>query len=58
MRETYTSGEQVRLDVTFRNTSIVEVVCQTPGKMYTRVKSGGEEWDVMTNRLTRLENGK
>lgn len=48
-----TAGQSVRLDKDFRNSSIVEVVSQTPRRLYTRVKApNGYEWDVMTNRLT------
>ncbi len=48
-----TAGQSVRLDEGFRNSSIVEVVSQTPRRLYTRVKApNGYEWDVMTNRLT------
>ena len=48
-----TAGQSVRLDKDFRNSSIVEVVSQTPRRIYTRVKApNGYEWDVMTNRLT------
>ena len=48
-----TAGQSVRLDKGFRNSSIVEVVCQTPRRLYTRVKApNGYEWDVMTNRLS------
>ncbi len=59
MRETnndlYTllvAGQQVRLDKGFANSSIVEVVKQTPKRMYTTVTNGKNEWDVMTYRLT------
>lgn len=47
------AGLKVRLDKNFRNSSIVEVVSQTPRRLYTRVKApNGYEWDVMTNRLS------
>ena len=47
------AGLKVRLDKDFRNSSIVEVVSQTPRRLYTRVKApNGYEWDVMTNRLS------
>lgn len=55
--EKHESGEKVRLDATFRNTSIVTVVNQTPKRLITRVKSDdGDEWDVMTYRLTKILN--
>ena len=48
-----TAGQSVRLDKDFRNSSMVEVVSQTPRRIYTRVKApNGYEWDVMTNRFT------
>lgn len=47
------AGQLVELDKDFANSSIVEVVLQTPMRLYTRVKApNGYEWDVMTNRLT------
>jgi len=55
LRQEFDKGESVRLDKDFRNTSIVEVVSQTSGKLYTTVTSEGVEWDVMTNRLTKLK---
>ena len=48
-----TPGQLVELDKEFANSSIVEVVTQTPMGLYTRVKApNGYEWDVMTDRLT------
>ena len=48
-----TAGQLVELDKEFANSSIVEVVTQTPMRLYTRVKApNGYEWDVMTYRLT------
>ena len=48
-----TAGQLVELDKEFANSSIVEVVTQTPMRLYTRVKApNGYEWDVMTDRLT------
>lgn len=48
-----TAGQLVELDKDFANSSIVEVVTQTPMRLYTRVKApNGYEWDVMTDRLT------
>ena len=56
LRESYTQGERVILDKEFRNFSIVEVVSQTSGRLFTRVKSleTGTEWEVMTNRLEKI----
>ena len=48
-----TAGQLVELDKDFANSSTVEVVTQTPMRLYTRVKApNGYEWDVMTYRLT------
>ena len=48
-----TTGQLVELDKDFANSSMVEVVTQTPMGLYTRVKApNGYEWDVMTYRLT------
>lgn len=48
-----TTEQLVELDKEFANSSIVEVVTQTPMRLYTRVKApDGYEWDVMTDRLT------
>ena len=48
-----TTGQLVELDKDFANSSMVEVVTQTPKRLYTRVKAqNGYEWDVMTYRLT------
>jgi hypothetical protein len=49
LRNEYNIGEEVILD----NSSIVTVIHQTPNKLFTTVKSGNREWDVMTNRLSR-----
>ena len=54
LREEFKEGEQAILDENYLNSSIVTVVCQSEGKMFTRVKLGTEEWDVMTRRLTKL----
>ena len=54
--ETFKKGEKVRLDKEFANTLIVEVVRQTPNKMFTTVKSDdGDEWQTMTSRLEKLK---
>ena len=48
-----TTGQLVELDKDFANSSIVEVVTQTPMRLYTRVKApNGYVWEVMTYRLT------
>jgi len=46
------AGQQVRLDKGRANSSIVEVVRQTPKGLYTIVTNGESEWSVMTYRLT------
>ena len=56
MRKYLKEGTKVRLDTTFANSSIVEVVSQTSGRLYTKVKSDeGHQWEVMTNRLEILK---
>ena len=47
-------GEKVRLDADYRNTSIVEVVSQSPKLSITAVKYDGQIWEVLTGRLTKL----
>lgn len=49
-------GEKVRLDSGYANSSIVEVEMQSTLLMYTRVKSDGQTWVVMTNRLSKILN--
>jgi hypothetical protein len=56
LRQELIIGEEVRLDKEFRNTSIVKVIRQSPAKLFTTVANGKHEWDVMTNRLSKLEN--
>jgi len=54
----YNPGETVSLDAEYANASKVTVVRQTPNRVYTTVKSidSGSEWDVMTNRLTKVDD--
>lgn len=54
LREKFEKGEIVRLDAGFANTSIVEVVSQTPLLMYTTVKADNSEWQVHTHRLSEI----
>ncbi len=54
MREKLAVTEKVILDKQYHNSSIVEVVSQTPNRLFTRVKGNEVEWDVMTYRLTKL----
>ena len=55
LRQELESGEVVILDRGFHNSIDVEVITQTSGKLFTTVKSGEQQWDVMTNRLTKKE---
>ena len=48
------SGDQVLLDSSFNNSSIVEVISQTPNRMFTRIKDENSDWEVMTNRLEKI----
>jgi hypothetical protein len=47
-------GQLVMLDKDFNNASEVEVVYQSPKRLFTTIKDpqGSYAWDVMTNRLT------
>ena len=51
-----TTGQTVWLDKDLANSSKVEVVSQTPKRMFTTVTSNGglDTWEVMTYRLTAL----
>ena len=52
-----TTGQTVWLDKDLANSSKVEVVSQTPKRMFTTVTSNGglDTWEVMTYRLTALQ---
>jgi len=52
--ERFNQGEIVRLDADFNNSSLVEIVSQTPHQMFTVVKSEDDYWEVMTDRLSRI----
>lgn len=55
----YKYGEIVILDKEYQNSSKVKVIHQTePNRIFTTVQdlSTNYKWDVMTNRLTKLEN--
>jgi hypothetical protein len=55
LRKLLFSGQIVRLDKDFANSTEVTVVSQTRKKLYTTVTGDGKyQWDVMTNRLTEL----
>lgn len=56
LKEKFDNGEKVILDKGFRNSSIVEVILQSSGKLFTRIKpiEDNAEWEVMTNRLTKI----
>lgn len=49
-------NQLVYLDKDLSNSSIVQVVLQSPKLLFTRVKSTNSdyEWDVMTYRLSEL----
>lgn len=54
MHKYFEVGQKAYLDIGFANCSIVEVVRQTPNRLYSTVKSleSAATWDVMTYRLT------
>lgn len=55
--EEFKNGERVILDERYHNSSLVKVVAQTrPNRVYTTVEDDyGQKWDVMTNRLTKID---
>ena len=53
LRNEFNIGEEVILDKDRANSSIVTVIHQTPNKLFTTVKGGDREWEVMTARLSR-----
>ena len=56
MNKKFSKGEIVGLDKDLANSSEVEVVSQTPKRMYTTVTAiggGVVNWEVMTYRLTK-----
>ncbi len=55
LRKEYIEGSIVWLDKDRSNRSQVTVVRQTSGKLFTTVRGGKEEWDVMTIRLSPLD---
>ena len=58
LRKEFKEGSLVMLDVGFRSSGVVEVVKQSPHRLYTTVLNpiSGYIWDVMTNRLTTINN--
>jgi hypothetical protein len=56
MRKILNEGELVVLDEKHPNSSIVEVVCQSPNNLFTIVKCNEDQWSVMTNRLSSIGN--
>ena len=57
LRTEWKRRERVCLDADLANNSIVEVVSQTKGKLFTEVTSNGGKntWSVMTYRLSKYE---
>jgi len=51
LRQLLEPGDQVLVD---NNLDPVTVMYQTPARLYTRVKSGSYEWELMTCRLTKV----
>ncbi len=56
LRTKFKPNQLVYLDKDLSNSSIVQVVLQSPKLLFTRVKSTNSdyEWDVMTYRLSEL----
>jgi len=54
-------GQIVMLDKEYQNKSIVGIFAFTPNKMYATVyakNETGDMWQVMTNRLTPIDQSK
>ena len=49
----FKTGETVWLDKDTSNSSEVNVISQTPLRLFTSVTDGANNWDVMTSRLTK-----
>lgn len=59
LRRKFEIGEIVLLDADKASGSKVTVVSQTPQQLFTTVTSSrGNQWDVMTIRLSKYENKK
>jgi hypothetical protein len=55
LRKEFNQGQEVWLDIDKANYSKVEVVFQTPNKLFTTVKNiENREWEVMTDRLSPM----
>lgn len=61
LRQEFLPGEVAILDKGFANSLEVVVLSQTKEKLFTTIHAHGDEecreWDVMTNRLTKKEDG-
>ena len=55
LTELFEVGEEVVLDEKYANSSKVKVVYQSPNRLFTTVKGGDSQWDVMTTRLTKIK---
>ena len=49
------TGEQVRIDREFNNSSIVTITDIGPIGLFATVTDGTSTWDVMTYRLSRIK---
>ena len=56
--EEFKNGELAMLDKDYINPVEVTIVCQSPNRMFTRVKFKNDSWDVMTNRLTKKKDDR
>lgn len=55
MNRNFVKGQIVILDADMANPAAVEVVSQTPLRKYTTVCSADSEWQVMTYRLSPVD---
>lgn len=55
LRKRFKPGEKVVVDQGRPNGGYeATVVSQTPGKLFTVIKRGDDQWTVMSDRLTKL----
>jgi hypothetical protein len=50
-------GEKAVLDQGFSNSCLVEIVSQTPRRLFTKIRCPGKnsDWEVNTLRLSKIE---
>lgn len=54
--ELFLPGEEAILNDDFARGEVVRVVRQTPKRLYTTVERYGQQWDIMTYKLSKPTN--